>query len=301
VTFEDVELWSAPWFGFRVMRNAGEVVFRRVHIRPRPGSERLTSTWRDGFHVKGNRGRLLWEDCVFRGMNDDAFNISTHCSRVRDLPSPTRIVVQQTFPLSPMPWHTGATLSAADFDSRTLLGTARIVRVTPSAEFRQIDGKPAAVPVTLELDRPIDGLREGTMVWEPAAANPDTTLRRCRIEMSCRLQTPVTLEACHVTALLWFYGETVEGPFPSRVIVRDCVLRRGRGNPRLAVSFAGRTGSDRPAAIHDVVFARNQVWGDFSMLGVDDVRLADNRFLEPEAAVRLEDCRRVTGSPDRLP
>ena len=215
-------------------------------------------------------------------------------SRVRKVLSPTEIVVLQAFPLNPMPWHEGAILTAADFDTRTLLGSSRIVEVTNSIETRQIHGKPAATPVTLALDRPIDGVGEGTMVWEPESANPDTTLRRCRIGKSCRLQTPVTLEACEVTALLWFYGEKVEGPFPSNVVVRDCVLRRGRGNPRLAVSFSGRTSADgRPSALHDVLFERNQVWGDFAMVGVDSARLIDNEFREPGAAVRVENCRHL--------
>lgn len=68
VCFEDIELWSAPWFGFEIDRNAGKLQFRRVHIRPKPGSARLLSTWRDGFHVKGNRGRLQWQDCIVKGM-----------------------------------------------------------------------------------------------------------------------------------------------------------------------------------------------------------------------------------------
>jgi len=104
----------------------------------------------------------------------------------------------------------------------------------------------------------------------------------------------VTLDACQVTALLWFYGEQAEGPFPSNVIVRDCILRRGRGNPRLAVSFVGRTADcSRPSAIHDIVFERNQVWGDFSMVGVDNVRVVDNEFREPGAFVRFENCRNL--------
>lgn len=291
ITFEDVELWSTPWFGFRVMRNSGCVTFRRVHIRPKPGTGRLTSTWRDGFHVKGNSGTLLWEDCVLTGMNDDAFNISTHASRVKEVLSPTEVVVMQTFPLSPMPWHVGATMRAADFGARTLIGEARIAKVAASGETREIGGKPAATPVTLTLERPIEGLRKGAMVWEPESSNPRTTLRRCRIENSCRLQSPVTLEACEVTALLWFYGEKVEGPFPSGVVVRDCVLKRGRGNPRLAVSFVGRAkDASGRSAVRDVIFERNRVWGDFSMVGVDGARLAANEFLEPGATVRIEDC-----------
>jgi hypothetical protein len=302
VTFEDVELWSAPWFGFRVMRNSGAVTFRRVHIRPKPGTGRLTSTWRDGFHVKGNSGTLLWEDCVLTGMNDDAFNISTHASRVREVLSPTEVVVMQTFPLSPMPWHVGATMRAADFDARTLIGEARIAKVVESGETREIRGKPAATPVTLTLERPIRGLRTGAMVWEPESSNPRTTLRRCRIEKSCRLQSPVTLDTCEVTAFLWFYAEKVEGPFPSGAVVRDCTLKRGRGNPRLAVSFVGRKrGAAGRSAVNDIIFERNRVWGDFSMIGVDGARLEGNEFLEPGARVRIEDCpdlvREAPGAP----
>ncbi|MHC4994645.1 MAG: hypothetical protein ACYTGQ_06270 [Planctomycetota bacterium] len=289
LAFENIELWSAPWFGFRVFRNAGEVTFRRVNIRPKPDSGRLSSTWRDGFHVKGNSAKLLWEDCVISGTNDDAFNISTHCSRVKAVESPTRVVVQQAYPLNPMPWHEGATLRAADFDSKTLLGQARIMKVTNSGQPRTLNGKPAATPVTIEFDRPIQGLQKGTMVWEPESTNPDTTLRRCRIKKSCRFQSPVTLESCDVTAFLWFYGNAIEGPFPSQVTVRDCVLRRGRGNPTLAVSFKGPTEpGDRPSALHDVVFESNRVWGGFSMIGVDRARLSDNEFLEPGAAVRIK-------------
>ena len=297
VTFENVELWSAPWFGSRVMRNTGEVTFRRVHIRPKPDAGRLMSTWRDGFHVKGNSGTLLWEDCILRGMNDDAFNISTHCSLVREMVSPTEVVVLQAFPLDPMPWHEGATFSAARLETGVLLGTARIVKVTTSPQTRVIRGKPAATPVTLLLDRPIEDLAKGATVWEPQSSNAATTLRRCRIEQSCRLQTPVTLEDCDVTAFLWFHAERVEGPFPSHVTITDCRLRRGRGNGRLAVSFAGgRPPKGAPAArraIHDVAFKRNQVWGDFSMIGVDRVRFADNTFRETGAAVRIEQCTNV--------
>ena len=289
VLMENVELWSAPWFGFRVLRNHGAVTFRKVHIRPKPDSGRLTSTWRDGFHVKGNSASLVWEDCMLSGMNDDAYNLSNHCSRVREVRSPTKIVAQQTYPLNIMPWHAGETITAADFDARTLLGQSRIAKVTHSTTHRRIGDKPTASPVTLELHEPIPGLKEGTMVWEPAFANPDTTLRRCRIEGSCRLQTPITLDSCDVTALLWFYGERVEGPFPSNIVVRNCSLRRGRGNPHLALSFQGRrVHADGPSAIHDVLLQGNQIWGGFLMTGVDNVRMENNDFREAGAMFSLE-------------
>jgi len=155
----------APLFGFHVVRNCGEVTFRWVHIRPKPGSGRLTSTWRDGFHVKGNSGKLLWEDCELAGKNDDAFNISTHCSRVRKMLSPTRMVVLQSFPLSPMPWHEGATFAAADFEARTLLGTARIVKVIGWTTDRRLRGKPAASRCPLWDAGLVETARRPSTTW----------------------------------------------------------------------------------------------------------------------------------------
>ncbi|HSV74733.1 MAG TPA: hypothetical protein VLH79_13315 [Chthonomonadales bacterium] len=294
VTMEDVEVWSAPWFAFDVARNAGMVTFRRVHIRPKPGSGRLMSVWRDGFHVKSNRATMLWEDCELTGMNDDAFNISTHTSVVEEAPAPTQIVVRQKFPLGFVPWRAGATLAAADERARRRLGQARIVRAVEGPAPPPIEGQPAAPRVTIELDRPIEGLGPGAMVWDPEQTNPRTTIRRCRIAMSCRLQSPVTIEASQVTALLWFYGEPVEGPFPSRVRLLGNDLRRGRGNPTHAVVFSGAPdpdagpGADRPPrAIHNVTIRGNAIRGGFVLVGAEHVRLEHNRFLEPGAPVLL--------------
>ncbi|NLX96858.1 MAG: hypothetical protein GXY83_11835 [Rhodopirellula sp.] len=117
--------------------------------------------------------------------------------------------------------------------------------------------------------------------------------------MSCRLQSPVVLDACDVTALLWFYGERVEGPFPSRVVVQDCTLRRGRGNPRLAVSLVGRKpGQSGPSVIHDVLLRGNEIWGDLSIVGVDGACLEKNHFCEPGAVLRIEDSPGLQQLPD---
>lgn len=292
--FEDIELWSAPWFGFGVARNDGQATFRRVNIRPRTGSERLTSLWRDGFHVKGNRAGLLWEDCHLRGMNDDAFNISNTCSRVREIISPTLIKVRQSSTFNYIPWLVGDTLVAADFDGGTRLGEATVLSATLDPPV-WVNGQPATVDVALELDQAITDLELDSMVWMREVANPDTILRDCTIEMSCRMQHPMTIENCDVTALLWFYAEEVEGPFPSDFTVRDSVLRRGRGNPTWAIVVSGRNPSDpRPSAVHDILFEDNEVWGGFSMTGADDVQLLDNRFdLEPGAVVSLQHCRNL--------
>ncbi len=296
VTFEDVELWSAPWFAFGVSRNRGDITFRRVCIRPKPGTDRRMSVWRDGFHVKGNRGGLLWEDCIFAGMNDDAFNISTHSSVVREIIDPAHIEVRQKFPLLPIPWEEGATLVAVDEAARRILGTAKVLHVETGPSPPPIQGKPAAPRATLTLDRPIAGLAKDTMVWDPAQCNPDTTLRRCRIDMSCRMQSPIRIEECEVNGLLWFYSEQVEGGFPHHVVIRDSILRRGRGNPVNTVVFSGAPDGDaadagaRPRAIHQVTIENNEIWGGLAVHGVEGLTLTGNRFLEENAPAVVAGC-----------
>jgi hypothetical protein len=292
VAFENVELWSAPWFGFNIMRNRGTVIFREVHIRPKPGSGRLMSLWRDGFHVKGNRAKLRWDGCILEAMNDDAFNISTHSSVVRRVLSPTRIEVRQKYPLGYIPWREGAIMAAADAKGRRLLPGTRIVKAE-EGKADPINGQPAAPPVILELDKAVPGLEEGTMVWQPETSNPDTLLKNCVIRNSCRMQSSVRLENCDVTALLWFYSEDIEGPYPTDVVIRDCVLRRGRGNPETAVTFAGAPDGDTadpdagkpPRAVHNILIENNEIKGGFQMRGVENARLLNNRFTEKDAPV----------------
>ena len=74
-------------------------------------------------------------------------------------------------------------------------------------------------------------------MWNESSANPNTTLRRCKIFNSCRFQSPVTLEDCDITAFCWFYGDNIEGPLPRDVVIRNCRLRVGRGNAEMVASF----------------------------------------------------------------
>lgn len=293
VTFEDIEIWSAPWFGFEIHRNTGDLTFRRVHIRPKPGSGRLLSTWRDGFHVKGNRGGLLWDDCIVRGMGDDAFNISTHSSVISQVISPTRIEVRQKFSLLYIPWREGGALRAADEESGRLLGNARVLAVESHAK-PSIPGESDRAPdCVLTLDRAIEGLEKGTMVWDPESANPQTLLRNCTLGMSCRFQSPVTLEGCTTRALMWFYSERIEGVFPAGARITGCTMHRGRGNDRAAliVSGAPKSGGDPawagPRATRDIVVENNRFFGDVIVEGVETLRFAHNRIEAAKVGLTL--------------
>jgi hypothetical protein len=292
VAWSDVEVWSAPWFAFQIFRNAGDLTFLRVHIRPEPGSGRITSSWRDGFHVKGNRGNLLFEDCILEGMNDDAFNISSHAWKVTKVFSPDHVRMKQIFPLQFMPMQPGGALLILSADGSRRLAPARIseIRGMPGDEiYTPPDGtfEERLVPeLELFLDHPVEGLAEGCCLWDITAANPHTVIRGCRIRNSCRFQSGVTLDKCDVSALLYFYSAEVEGPMPSGSVVRDCVLRQGRGNAQYAVVFNGWRGGQAPAQLppdeefplQNIVFENNTVCGGFKIDGAFSVQLRRNNF-----------------------
>jgi hypothetical protein len=305
--FENVELWSAPWFGFRVFRNSGAVSFKSVHIRPQPGSGRLTSTWRDGFHVKGNRGSLLWEGCILEGMNDDAFNISTHCRGVTEVLAPRRFAARQLYPLNPVPWRVGEEMTALDPQSGRVRGCAVVTKI--ESEPRMLGDRPSAPLLTVETDTPIPGLAAGDRIWQPASTNPDTLLRNCTIKKSCRMQSSLTMENCDVTALLWFYAETIEGPGPRSITLRGCTLRRGRGNLRNALIIDGEgrrreQSAQPPRLIETVELSNCRIYGGMVIKGAGSLVLQGNQQLERDAPFEVrnnisvsEDARVSSASP----
>jgi hypothetical protein len=87
ITLEDVRVFSAPLFVSSLRENHGPLSFRRVEVRPKPGSARLISSWRDAFHVKDNRAGLLFDACYVDHSQDDAFNVSGTWLRIASLAS----------------------------------------------------------------------------------------------------------------------------------------------------------------------------------------------------------------------
>lgn len=301
VVVEKVNVWSAPWFAFQVFRNRGAVTFHHVDIRPKPDANRRMSSWRDGFHVKGNRARLRFEACHLEGMNDDAFNVSTHMSRVVQVVSPTEIQVRQVYPLEVVPFEPGDAITFYSLGRGGIAGTARLDRCDGLQQTEYLDNRrPVAPLLTLHLSAPIEGLEPGDRLWNDTSANPDTAIRRCTIYQSCRFQSPVTIEECEITAFSWYHSENVEGPIPSRIVIKKSLLRLGRGNPVLAASFDGSIAranrspaSSLQAAIGHVLLQDNTIDGQVRFARIGQLELVENRFLIPRSDLQLETCDHV--------
>jgi hypothetical protein len=77
VLLEEYTIYSAK-FGMHhtFSDNHGRVHVRRGNITFRPGTDRLITSIKDGFHVKHNAVGPIIEECLLEGMMDDAINIS---------------------------------------------------------------------------------------------------------------------------------------------------------------------------------------------------------------------------------
>ncbi len=287
LTLQDIELWSAPWFGFGINGSRGRVVFRRVNVRPRPGTARMASAWRDGFHVKNNRAGLLWEECIVQGNGDDAFNIAEHTSRVREVCSATRVKISQSYPLGVAAMEPGDALVFYSEKLGKIVGRARIERVDP-AHFTGAE----APLFTIDLDAPLAQVEAAsTLVWNEASGNPNTVLRRCRMDTSCRFRSPITIDSCQINALAWFTGDDIEAPIPSDVAVVNSQFRLGQGNPNLVIAMGG-PGAKEPV-ISNVLFEGNLIWGEFELSDARNVALIGNGFADGRRPILLNDVANV--------
>lgn len=288
ILFQDVEIWTAPWFSFQLFRNRGSVTMRRVHVRPRPGSGKVLSSCRDAFHAKGNRGKLLFEDCILSGLGDDAFNIATHCSRIRKIHTMTEIEIRQQFPLQYIPLVVGDTLVVMNGENNEIIGERRILSVEEFA-VQTADREAASYEtqfvgnapfVRLRLDAPLEGMQVGQVAFARESSNPSSTIRGCSMDRSSRFQANVELENCRIDAFTWFYGDEIEGPGPESVSMRNCKVRA-------QMIFSGWGGSHVPddykpqpasAMLKKVILEANELWGPVSIQKALEVNLSGNRF-----------------------
>ncbi len=72
---QDVEISRTPSVGATIGTGMRDVTFRRFNIRPAAGDPALHASNSDGIHVFGCAGTIRLEDCHFKGLGDDAFNV----------------------------------------------------------------------------------------------------------------------------------------------------------------------------------------------------------------------------------
>lgn len=283
VEFNRVKVYAYPEFAFLVADNVGPVTFNRVEVRPRPGTERVMTGWRDVFHVKDNRAPLNWEGCHAEGAFDDTFNLSAMYQHVLQDLGRGQWRIADLSRDGPPRIEVGDRMQAIDLiPERRLLGVSKVTAVSKAPAGGVVVQLSPPLPLTPhEGNCSKENLRCGSRLVNLDAANQDSVIRNCTISGSMRLRSKVLMEGSTFSGVLQIANSPLkEGPVPSGIVLRgnslDGVIRIGSD------VNAGENWEQGERWIRDVILAGNNISARIKAEGAA-FQLVDNNFLWPQS------------------
>ena len=139
---ENVTVYASPALTVS-LTGSDRMTIRNLAITYRVGSDRLVASDGDGIHCQQNRP--LIDNCLFEGLCDDGVNIYAPPLIVRQVLSPTQIMIAAGAEV-----RAGDTLQVLDPRKGVVRGKPVVAQVTPQDDRRVIT-----------FDRPLDGIVAG--------------------------------------------------------------------------------------------------------------------------------------------
>ena len=137
VLVQDVEISRTPAMGAVLGTGTADVTFRRFNLRVAPDDPALHASNADGIHVFGCTGTIRLEDCHFKGLGDDVFNVHSMGGEIAacDAAAGTasfilRLVDRKPRPLAPGWAAAGDTLDVFDQKTFCRKGTLKLTSYT---------------------------------------------------------------------------------------------------------------------------------------------------------------------------
>ena len=216
MVFEDITLRAAPSFIMAIKGNTSEFYFNNVDFMADEADGRAIHmvSWRDGYHCKDNRNPMHWDECDVGVLFDDVFNLSGTMSNITAVESNTVITVTAT----EFDFQVGDVVDVYDQQKGAFCGTATILEKNG---------------MTLTLDTPLDGAKEGYVVANREMCCPGSTIKNSRFTGTYRFKRDLRVENCTFELLaMWILEDGgVEGPLPGNLDFVNC-------------SFPGKGGID---------------------------------------------------------
>lgn len=140
LTLEDVEISRTAAMGMVIAPGTADVSLRRFCIRMAADDPALHSSNSDGVHVFGCEGTLRLEDCHFKGLGDDAFNVHAmggeiaQCDAAQGMASLILRLVDRKPQALPDGWaRAGDTIDVYDPKTLSVKGSLRLTRYKDGA------------------------------------------------------------------------------------------------------------------------------------------------------------------------
>lgn len=176
IEISDVDFHAFAGMGI-ISQFTENLSYKRVMVMPPENSLRACAAWADGFHYSGCRGKIVIEDCVFSGLQDDPVNVHGTHLRIVEAPASNQLKVRfmhhQTYGF--------AAFQAGDE-----------IAVIHAPTLREHEGNPRRTVTAIErlndqdwlltLDGEVPHFEEGDVV-DNLTWYPDLTIRNCHVEM----------------------------------------------------------------------------------------------------------------------
>jgi|GEM_PF-252432 len=279
VMIKDVTIHASPLFVFAFSRNEGILVFDNVKIVPEEGN--FIASWRDAFHCKANRAKILFDKITVMGNGDDNFNFCTMMKKIHKVNSETELELKQVIPRNFIAMKKGDTLvfmkKGKGQYNGPYAGEAKIL------SYRET-GKPNNRTIHLTLSKAIPGLEIGMGAWSRENNNPGVEVRNSVIRGSTRIQASVTYKNCDVVGITHAYSKFFEGVGPETIRFENCRFAKGQNDFPQALSIhVGMGQKPEECMLKEVSLKNCKIYGGFSLQTAGKLILENNEFYDGTA------------------
>lgn len=271
LTFKNCNIYAASYFVFSVRNNTGTVQFINTNVVPAPGSDGAMVSWRDTFHCKENRAKLIWKDCTLKGSFDDVFNISCTRNVISRVYSKEEIEIT-----CPLLGGTYPELKAGDTITVYNHQNGRYCGRTTIKEVVRQSGSSARIKLSDKL--PNLQVNNTTVAVDSLAA-PNSLVENCVIEGSIRIQSNVKF--VNTSFNLWagwvMNAAYAEGTLPYDVLFKNCSLKGSTEGVFLYVGAETESGVKPKFGARNIVFEDCELNPDCLQVAAgSDVRIVEN-------------------------
>ena len=254
-TMQNVKIHAAPDFVYGMRRCTGKVTFKNVRLEPAAGCPPLVS-WRDGFHIKDNTAKIVWDNCYMGPLGDDAINLSCVIGCIDSVNTANGLI--NMTPAEDTADRAGLINPGDEIVIYDMKGGANDAVYCKIVSVLNTAGNSISIRVDADLSK-IPNINTRYVGFY--AYNKDYEINNCTIEGTVRLRSSGTINNTKFN-VFWVRIENesaVEGPIPKNISFNHCVFSTPYSNPKTPVLVLNTQKSNGQSAAFRV---RNIVLND---------------------------------------
>jgi len=284
VTFRNSNVYSSCKFMFFIRTNEEWVTFDNFNVIPDPmdnPEKNMIVSWRDGFHCKDNRAKLIWKNCTLKYMYDDVFNISASMLRVKSVEGCGKDqVISLRWP------ETNGLYGFIGVGDEITIYCREEGRIVGRGLVTSVSGD------VVTLDREIEGIMPEHQVAVNSLVARGSEISDCNIQGTFRFRGPVYIHDCDIYCnRMWlaFEQDGFEGPLPEDQLFERCnfsfdtedgeYIEIYSGNKCVDDIKAGKIADESVMRIKNVVFKDCKLDRKNILLGEADALFDDSLLI----------------------